>query len=328
MDALAYEPQFIDHLAPVWIALGEQGLFLTDPSLVEYAASRGIVAEGSAVNLALPPRGDPQRQALVASYGDMKKARRLGYGNFARLEHGIGQSYGTRHPSYAGGGDADDVSLFLMPNQHSADCWQTAYPNAQVEIVGSPRLDQVPRRQAGHGPVVALSFHWRCTVAPETQPAFPHFARALRPLARLAKVIGHAHPRILADLEPYYRQAGIEVVADFDEVCRRADVYVCDNSSTMYEFAASGRPVVTLNAPEYRRDVHHGLRFWDAIPGVQVDEPDDLIRAVETALADRPALRAAREHALDIVYAYRSGAAQRAAQRLRAWSMQPAMAVA
>ena len=25
---------------------------------------------------------------------------------------------------------------------------------------------------------------------------------------------------------------------DFDEVCRRADLYICDNSSSLYEFAA------------------------------------------------------------------------------------------
>jgi hypothetical protein len=63
-------------------------------------------------------------------------------------------------------------------------------------------------------------------------------------------------------------------VASLREVQRRAAVYVCDNSSSMYEFAATGRPVVVLDLPEgrikgigYRRNINHGLRFWDALFG-------------------------------------------------------------
>jgi hypothetical protein len=328
IDALGYEPQFLDHLAAVWMALPERGRFLTDPSLVEYARGKGIDAEGLAVDLRLPFIGKPDRKALVASYGDMKKGRRLGYGNFARFEHGIGQNYGTKHPSYAGGADADDVSLFLVPNEYSGNLWHTVYPDVQVDVVGSPRLDGLPRRGSA-GRVVAVSWHWRCDVAPETQPAFPHFARVLPELARRYTVLGHGHPRIIDDLAPYYVKAGIEVVRDFDEVCRRADLYACDNSSTMYEFASTGRPVLTLNAPGYRRTVHFGLRFWDAADvGLQVDEPAELIPAVAAALADPLALRRARERALALVYTYRTGAAQRAARRLSAWAAEPAMAVA
>ena len=50
----------------------------------------------------------------------------------------------------------------------------------------------------------------------------------------------------------FYEAHGIEYVPDFDDVLRRADVYACDNSSTLYEFASTGRPVVVLNAPWYR----------------------------------------------------------------------------
>jgi UDP-N-acetylglucosamine:LPS N-acetylglucosamine transferase len=97
-------------------------------------------------------------------------------------------------------------------------------------------------------------------------------------------------------------------------------VYVCDNSSTIYEFAATGRPVVVLNGPHYRRDVHHGLRFWDAADvGIQVDHPRDLPDAIEEALRDPEPRRRAREAALGIVYAHRTGAAQRAAAALTDW---------
>lgn len=325
IDALAGEPQFLAHLAPTWRALPDRvrGRFLVPPELVENAAALGINAEPAQFTVGTyapadpPPRGP---KALVASYGDMKKGRRLGYGDFARFEHGIGQSYGTTHPSYAGGLDAGDVSLFLMPNEYSASRWRSVYPDAQVVVVGSPRLDALPVREPGPGPVIAISFHWRCSVAPETQPATT-FLSQLPALVEKYTVLGHGHPRIVEDLRRYYRRCGAEVVTDFDDVCRRADLYVCDNSSSMYEFAATGRPVLTLNAPEYRRRVHHGLRFWEAVPGLSVDQPKELLPAVEAALADPPEARGAREAALALVYAHRSGAARRAAQRLSAWDL-------
>ena len=109
----------------------------------------------------------------------------------------------------------------------------------------------------------------------------------------------------------------------FDEVCRRADVYLNDASSTLFEFASTGRPVVVLNASFYRRKVHHGLRFWEAsIVGVNCNIWDvrRLPAIVDEALADPPAQKERRERALDMVYAYRTGAAERAAAVLMDWA--------
>ena len=72
-----------------------------------------------------------------------------------------------------------------------------------------------------------------------------------------------------------FAEAGIEWVPELDEVARRATVYAVDNSSTLWELAVA-RPVIALNAPWYRRRVHHGLRFWDLIPGPQVDDAREL----------------------------------------------------
>jgi len=324
IDAIAGEPQFLDHLAPVWKALppAVRGRFLVAFEMAEQAQRLEIdaILKQFTVGTEAGSKGEPRGpKCLVASYGDVKKARRLGYGDFARFEHGIGQAYSNTHPSYAGGRDASDHSLFLMPNEYSANLWWTAYPSARVEVVGSPRLDSLPQREGEPGRVVAFSLHWRCNVAPETYPA-GEFASALPALSRRFTVLGHGHPRGIGDLMPYYQRLGIELVPDFEEICRRADVFVADNSSAMYEFAATGRPVVALNSQNWRRHVHHGLRFWDAVPGEQVDDPADLIDAVERALGDPDWLRAVREHALGIVYPYRSGAAQRAAQRLATWA--------
>ena len=315
IDCQAAEPQFADHLAPVYRALADPGDFIVDSSVFEC---------GYPVPDRWPPfvtrADDYSRPVLVASYGDVKKARMQGRKRIAYIEHGAGQSYGNGHGSYAGGKDRDDVSLFLMPNHYSADLWRAAYPRARVEVVGCPKLDTLPRKDPSEPLTIAIGFHWDCHLFPETLSAFGHFRTALEPLRDAYNLIGHGHPRAWdrpPNLLRRYRRAGIEAVTDFTEVCRRADLFICDNSSAMYEFAATGRPVVVMNPPWYRKDVNYGLRFWDAIPGPQVDDPNELIDTVARALQEGPQ---SREQALSIVYPYRTGAAQRAAGILNEWS--------
>ncbi len=314
IDVLASEQHFADHLYPVWQALGEPGDFILTHELVSTKLRRW---DGANANVT-----DTTRPILVASYGDQKRARRQGRKRIARIEHGAGQSYvgPLLNGSYAGGRDCEDVSLFLVPNQYSADLWRKAYPSMQVELVGCPKLDSLPVKDPTEPLTVCVSFHWDGYIVPETVSAFNHYRAVLPSLAAAYNVIGHGHPRAHPMLERRYRRLGIEFVRDFAEVCRRADLYVCDNSSSMYEFASTGRPVLTLNQPMYRKDVHHGLRFWDAIPGRQVDHPADLIHSVAMALQDGPRQRKAREQALSIAYAYPSGAAQRAASVLEEWA--------
>lgn len=335
IDALAFETHFLAHLAPVWVALpaATRGRFVVETGLLGQARAAGIEAEPLSGNemRRMPPRpADPDASgpvALVASYGDIKVGRRLGYRRFAFLEHGIGQSYGgdrnfvaNRHGSYSGGVDRDDVGLFLVPGENPAGRWRQAYPQTPAAVVGSPRLDSLPARQGGGDPVVAISFHWPANACPESGSAFGEYRPVLADLARAfpGRVIGHGHPRFIDRLARYYTRAGIEVVADFAEVCRRADVYACDNSSSMYEFASTGRPVVVLNSRHYRRAIDHGLRFWEAAGvGVNVDEPRRLVGGIQAALADDAT--AQREEALSMVYARRTGAAERAAAAVLDW---------
>ena len=332
IDALAWERQFIDHMAPVWTILPDRGRFLVDPSLVDHAASLGI----EAVPTPRPkhdsrypsPRHDGP-PAFVASYGCTKEARRLGYGPFAFIEHGIGQSYGEpparANGSYSGGRDRDDTELFLVPGPDPAAKWRAAYPGARVEVVGSPRLDDLPARIPDGMTTVAVSFHWPApiSISGYAGTAFGDFIGVLPALAERFHVIGHAHPKgdWPAQMERKYRRAGIEFVADFAEVCRRADVYVGDNSSTIYEFAATGRPVVLMNARHWtRRGPGLGLRFWNAAHvGINVDRPAALIPSVEEALADPPERQWDRADALSLVYGVRSGGAALAAAAITDW---------
>ncbi len=328
MDALAFEPQFLDHLAPVWHALGQPGTFLVDPSLVERARAKGIAAVAQPRprhEVAYPPPRFDGPEALVASYGDIKEARRLGYGPFAFLEHGAGQTYdGQPNGSYSGGPDRADNGLILVPHQRVGDIWQRAYPNARIAVVGCPKLDSLPLRDGGGPPTVAISFHWRAplSVSGYAGNALGDFLPILPELAKRYEVIGHAHPKgdWPDQLQRLYQRAGIRFVREFEDVCRQADVYVCDNSSTIFEFAATGRPVVLLNAKVWSRKHDIGLRFWDAADvGINVWPQDDLFTAIDEALADPPERQIAREAALAKVYGLRTNGAAAAATAINDW---------
>jgi glycosyltransferase involved in cell wall biosynthesis len=269
---------------------------------------------------------------VVASYGDLRRVAN-GLRPVALSEHGVGQTYGNQHPSYCGGVSAErrQVGLFLVPNAAAAEANRRVQPDAAIAVVGVPRLDRFVTRPAAPepgSPLVALSFHWPCAVAPETRGAFPHYRAALPELARHFRLLGHGHPRVLDRLARGYQRLGIPVAADFEEVLARASLYVADNSSTLYEFAAAGRPVVVLNAPWFRRHVEHGLRFWRyADVGVQCDRPEDLVAAVRRALDDPPEQELRRRRAVDAVVPLRDGrSAARAADALRAWLGWPARA--
>jgi len=86
----------------------------------------------------------------------------------------------------------------------------------------------------------------------------------------------------------------------------------------MFEAAAVGLPVVVLNAPWYRRDVSHGLRFWAwSDIGPQVDDPADLEQAVWSD-AFHPAYRVRRGQMTRAVFGDLDGqASARAVAALR-----------
>jgi hypothetical protein len=239
------------------------------------------------------------------------------------FEHGAGQSYGNRHASYVGGKGRETVKLFVVPNEQAAARNRRYYPTTPNVIVGSPRLDElagIGRAVSADGrPTVAISFHWRSPVAPEAGTALDHYAAALPELrARLEadgiRLIGHGHPRAWPELEPIYTRAGIEPVRWCPEVVARADLYAVDNSSTLFEFAGLGRPVVVLNSPTYRRDVNFGLRFWsEADVGLQVNEPDELFATLLLALVDPPEVAEIRAGIVDRLYPVRDGSSARLA---------------
>lgn len=305
VDAFASRAHYLDHIAPIWRALPERGAFLVPRGLAERAESLGV--EPTVVSAV--PSGGP---VLVASMIDLMTT---GERPVVLLEHGAGQTYSGNNGGYAGGVGRERVFLFLCPSERVAQRNRDRYPQSAAAVVGCPVLDRYSHREP-RGRAVGISFHWDCPVAPEAMSAFEHYRDAL-PAVKVAfgEVLGHAHPRAFDSLAPVYERAGIEPVREFSEVMRRAGLYVADNTSTLYEFAATGRPVVVLNAPWYRRNVSHGVRFWEfADVGIQVDTPGRLVGAMTWASLDDEAQKRRREVITQELYGTLDGlASQRAA---------------
>jgi hypothetical protein len=291
---LASQPHYVDHLRPVYEALPEEvrGVFATN---------RNELA--------------PKTLTVVSSYADLLVVKNCPVVFF---EHGTGFRYNNNHPSYSGSAKRDGVVLFCNVNRIVESRNQEVNPDAKHVIVGCPKLDSLVAAKfiPDDNAEVAFSWHWECTVAPETRSAWKHYQPHLRQTAEEAKglwaPIGHAHPRAWKTVVKDYEAWNWCTARSFSDVCARADVYVCDTSSTIYEFAALGRPVVILNAPWYRKNVHHGLRFWDHIPGIQVDDPRNLNAAIREAL-ENDTWAEERKRITDIVYPYIGEASQRAA---------------
>jgi hypothetical protein len=302
----------LEHLAPI-VRLLELPLYVAG-NLRTHRLARGA-------RHGLPDRRD-REPVLVAGYKDEKLVRAHSGRPIILLEHGAGQDYGSSGGGgYAGGPDRDDVVLFLCPNRTVAERNRAVYPRARIAVVGSPKLDPWHLRAPARSdpPTIALAWHWDCVVVPEARSAFRHYIPALGDLARAYpdRVLGHGHPRFLGQIAPVYREHGIEVVVEFEEVLARADLLAFDSTSAGYEFASTGRPVVVLNAPWYRRHVEHGLRFWELLPGLTIDSPSELLEAVQTALEDPEPFPTMRERAVRAVYAAADGrAAERAAEAI------------
>ncbi len=321
VDALATLSHYAAHIAPIWHALPEEnrGNFYTVPGGKPHIERHGIEP---AVITRRAPRGDI---TLVAAYRDLRRAYRLGR-KCVYMQHGNGQTFREKHHlAYLGGKLAPGIELVLVPHQR---CLEVMTTEAKTAVIGCPKLDKwhpAKPKTRGKPPVVAISWHWDGPHCPETRSAWPHYQTVL-PLLKTMEdageitVLGHGHPLLLSRLVPEYERLGIAWTADFEEVLETADVYVNDSSSTLYEFCSLDRPAVVMNAPWYRRDVEHGLRFWaNADVGVQVDHPDEVPAAIRRALKDPRSQQKARKRGVEAAYAFTDGrCAERAAEAILA----------
>jgi hypothetical protein len=308
LNAYVSQRHYLDHLLPIWkrAELNEirGGLYL--------APEAGDQRAWLDHHVGIP---DANLPTLVASGNDLGWFREP-----ILVEHGIGQTYeGIDHPAWPGGMNRENVRLFLCPNRRVVDANLARYPNARTAIVGSPHVEQLARWGAPPGlEGVAFSAHWRSSLVPETWPAFDQYEDAIVEFAKGSglRPIVHGHPRDADHFRVWQkaRTSWFTHEPRFDCVTRRAWVYVADNTSTLYEWAALDRPVVVLNSPTYRRHVEHGLRFWEfADVGVQVDRSAALTDSILFAATDPPHLAARRREIVAELFPIIDGAAKAAA---------------
>lgn len=290
IDAYASQPHYIDHMAPIWSIYEETNRFFVAGLPADQGNTEGLSGWTPGHP---PPSGLP---LLVAGYIDERSTTRK---KIIYLEHGAGQTYSgdpvvRRNPSYSGGTEHERVALFLCPSETVAERWRAAYPSTPAVAVGCPKLDHWHRtasRLPARGKTVAITFHHDAALCPETSTALhayegsmPATVAALRAVGY--DVIGHGHPRLRRAVSRLWASCGVPYVDSFAQVMLSASVLCVDNSSVGPEFASTGRPIVWMNAPTYRRNIDHGGRFWNWTDGIPtVDRPEELPGAVEAALS-------------------------------------------
>lgn len=333
LDIYATESHYIQHAVPILLRTPAEyrGVVVVPTELSTVAEgfpSRTYVTQHEAGEI-LRNRIGP---LLVASYGDLVRVRHLLRGAVHRrpivyMEHGIGQTYkgkprGTLVDEAYAGGERQNVDLILVPGRHAA----LAYDRGNVVQIGSPFVDWMkqqvaPKTKKSGVPIVSFGWHWNDIARPETTETWAFWMPAIAKLheGNRYRLLGHGHPRSNPSLWEAYKKHEIPMTHSFLEVCSRADVFCFDNTSAGYEFAAiTGRPVVVLNHPFYRRGTEHGLRFWSmAGIGPQVDTADNLLAGVIAAMTDASWDRARADILGQIFYRLGDGmAAQRAVEAI------------
>lgn len=260
IHALATTPHYREHIEAVWKHLPD--------------SLRGEARWGKGVNDNGWPHDDV---VMVAGYANLSQVpnHRCVY-----VEHGAGQRYRdikpAHQPYYHGSAHPERVIAYISPRKEVADAW-----GRPAFAAGAPVCDPYPLATDNERPVAAITFHWPALkICPEAGSSLEHYADALFPLVERLRaqgfdVIGHHHPR--DELLPrIWRRHGVPI-ATVDQVRRHADLLIADNTSLMYEMCYLNRTVIALNCPEYRRNVNHGLRFWDW-RGMEMDDPERLLR--------------------------------------------------
>lgn len=309
INVFASRTHYWDHISPIFQRLPEE--MRGTVTILDGPKNRRVMVQSGSL-------------VIVGSTSDVK-ALRLGKNETIFVEHGAGQTY-NGVDGYSGSTGMEGVKLFLCPSNTVADRWEEKYPSTPSVVVGCPRLDLLRAKRASRPkaePIVAVAWHWDAKhLCPEARSAhlhyrkqMPEFIRAMR--GRGIRIVGHGHPREWSKFEQEWKTLGVEPWRDSWGMLARIDALVVDNSSIAYEAASLDIPVLSLNAPWYRRNVSHGLRFWDSVPGLQCDEPEDLADAVMATLADPAGARNLRAVAATAAYAFNDDkASERAAQAI------------
>lgn len=262
IHALAGQPQYARHLRAVWRHLPDEvrGQFLTAPSATGNNLARRDVV-------------------MVAGWSDIARIREQ---RVIYLEHGAGQAYNGASASagsvgyHGNSSHPANVVGYICPRQDVADSW-----HRPAFAAGCPALDGHPTHAYDGPRLASVSFHWPAPLCAEAGTAFEHWRDDLGAVVAHLRAcgfepVGHWHPRN-PTMRAVWSGLGVSRVDDIDCVLSSVSLVIADNTSALYEAAALGLPTLALNSPAYRRNVHHGLRFWSHVPGWQIDDLAQLL---------------------------------------------------
>lgn len=289
IDVIASRRHYTAHLLPIWEALPPdvRGVFRS-PAGVQRLAPPG---DEQAVEYDACPDYDHTDADMVIGAAWRDVARMVRHRKTVLIEHGAGQSYADLDiPAYANGSARIGLTAALVPAER---CAQTIPTGTDAFVVGPTWYDAWHNYQRNVRRYrVGVTGHWDCDLLPETKPALDHYFDAIVAMRdQGVEVVGHAHPRSETRWRRRYEEAGIDWV-DYPTLLDTCSILIADNTSAIWEAAALKIPVVTINKPEYRRHVSHGLRFWGPVPGPSVDTPSELSDAVYRVIETHDAMAA------------------------------------
>ena len=172
VDFFATRAHYIDHIAPVWSALDQRGLFCVPDELASHARSRGV----KPAPLSELAAGDGP--IVTSAYADMSRCTKS-QRHLIMFEHGAGFSFSNVHPSYAGGShDRRFVSLFCEVNDWTQRRNLRTFHDARSHVVGCPKLDDLEHYREKLHHMFAASRPERITVVRMEVPCCGGIAHA------------------------------------------------------------------------------------------------------------------------------------------------------
>lgn len=283
---------YVDHSLPIFKKLPKKykGKFMIDKNIEDYVKTLGIdYMVGFEVS---------ENPVMILSRADIPSIKKS---RIVFLEHGVGTNYNNKSHL------PDNKFIDLVLTTKAQEPAHRKLFGDKVKIVGCPKLDfliKKHKKPKNKIPIVAFSHHWDQKQFPETRSAWPWDSDGLIELSKRKdiKLLGHKHPGDPRDIEGFCFDNKIDFESDWNNVIAKADLYICDNSSSIYEFAALDKPVVVLSPPFYRRNVNFGGRFWDNIPGIECSHNYMLSACVSEGLIDVEERKYQRHNAIMAAY--------------------------
>lgn len=303
IDFFASSIHYIDHLVPIYNQLSDEykGNFYTRENLIETLDNLNIDAKP------LQEKNDLEI-TLTSSFGDLRDARKTG-APIIISEHGAGQSYKDNYsPAYIGGIDRRGAIAALVPGIKQAEKQLKAYPTIPVYPIGIPKLDNYHKNLDLYNSKVkkdsvVISFHWDCKVEQETRSCYRFYKSIIKEMKKDFNIKIHGHPRDIKKYKAFADYIKVDHLETFDQVIEEGWIYCCDNSSTIFEWISLNRPVVLLNCHLYRKNIEHGMRFWEyADIGPNVDVPKTFPNVLQKALTNHTQYQQRREEVKNEVY--------------------------